>query len=111
MKRIGVKIIAFVLLLILLLGACSSSRKNELIYRFKESDTAVPFDSLKSMLLSTSGAEMLVVYPDSDVVIIQYDRFTTHHDIIEAQFIKCGYEIVLLKKTKIDEKDQPWKKK
>ena len=107
----GIKIIAFVILLILLLGACSSSRKNELIYRFKKNDTAVSLDSLKSVILSISGTEMLAVYPDSDVVIIQYDRFTTHHDIIEAQFIKCGYEIILLKKIKIDEKDQPWKKK
>lgn len=111
MKRTAIKIIVCALLLILLLAACSSSRKNELIYRFKQSDIAVSLDSLKSVILSTSGAEMLVVYPDSDVVIIQYDRFATHHDIIEAQFIKCGYDIVLLKKTKIDEKDQPWQKK
>ncbi len=54
---------------------------------------------------------MLVVYPDSDVVIIHYDRFRTHQEIIESHFIKSGYKFTLLKKTSLKEKDQPWKKK
>ncbi|MEA2077264.1 MAG: hypothetical protein U9O95_04530 [Candidatus Marinimicrobia bacterium] len=98
-------------MLLLLFIACSPSRKNELVYRYYLNENAVSLDSLKSEILGTSGAEMLVVYPDSDVVIIHYDRFKTHQDIIESCFKECGYKITLVKKSKIEEKDQPWQKK
>lgn|GEM_PF-972369 len=112
MKRYRLHVIICILLLVLITGSCSSSsRKNELIYRFEATDPTVPFDSLKSEILDTPGAEMLVVYPDSDVVIIHYDRFRTHQDIIEKQFLDCGYKITLLEKNKIEEKNQPWQKK
>lgn len=54
---------------------------------------------------------MLVIYPDSDVVFIHYDRLKTHQDIIEKHFKECGYKITLLEKNKIEEKEQPWQKK
>lgn len=110
MKRMTRIIMGFVLA-IFLLTACTPSRKNELIYRFEGTDTAVPFDSLTSEILGSSGADMLMVYPDSDVVIIHYDRFKTHQDIIEQHFMDCGYRIKLLEKKKIEEKDQPWQNK
>ena len=101
------------LLVFLLIGlvACSSSNKNEVIYRFIPNENAISLDSLKSEILSGAGAEILVVYPDSNVVIIHYDRFKTHQDIIEAHFVECGYNITLVSKIKIEEKDQPWQRK
>ena len=99
------------LIFLLFLVACSPSRKNELVYRYSLNEDAVSFDSLKSEILGASGAEMLIVYPDSDVVIIHYDRFNSHQDIIESCFMECGYKITLVKKSKIEEKDQPWQKK
>jgi hypothetical protein len=110
MKKLMRTIMVF-MLLGLILASCTNSRKNELIYRFEESDKAVPFDSLKSEILGASGADMLMVYPDSDLVIIHYDRFKTNQDIIEKHFKDCGYTIVLLEKKRIQEKDQPWQKK
>jgi hypothetical protein len=97
--------------LLLLLGSCSQSRKNELVYRFTLNENAISLDSLKSEILSSCRTEMLVVYPDSDVVIIHYDRFRTHQDIIESHFVESGYQFTLLKKTSLEEKDQPWKRK
>jgi len=91
--------------------SCSSSRKNELTYRYSSSESAISFDSLRSEILGSSGAEMFVAYPDSDIVIIHYDRFRTHQNIIEACFEDCGYHIELVKKNRIEEKDLPWEKK
>jgi len=111
MKKRHVHTYYFIILLLIGFTACSSSRKNEIVYRYIPNEDAISLDSLKSEILGASGAEMLVVYPDSDVVIIHYDRFETHQDIIESHFTKCGYKITLLRKSKIEEKDQPWQKK
>ena len=100
-----------IILLLALLSACTQSRKNSLIYRYESTDLSISFDSLKSEILGDSGAEMMVVYPDSDVVIIHYDRFKTHQNVIEEHIRSCGYKITLIEKKKIEEKDQPWKKK
>lgn len=99
------------ILILILLTSCSPSRKNELVYRFIPQENAVSVDSLKTQILNTMGTEMLVMYPDSDVVIIHYDRFRTHQDIIETKFNDNGYRVVLLKKSSIDEREQPWQKK
>ena len=112
MKNYGIK--SYILLglsFLLFITSCTSPRKNELIYRFLPEEGAISIDSLSSEILNTSGTEMLVMYPDSDVVIIHYDRFRTHQDIIEAQFKQNGYRIVLLKKKAIQQEDQPWGKK
>ncbi len=111
MKKRHVQSCLFLAFLLMGLVACSGSRKNEVIYRFIPNVNAVSLDSLKSEILGNAGAEMLVVYPDSDVVIIHYDRFKTHQDIIESHFTECGYQITLVRKIKIEEKDQPWQKK
>ncbi len=111
MKKRHVQIYLFLIFLLITLSACSGSRKNEVIYRFTANEDAISLDSLKSEILGASGAEMLVVYPDSDVVIIHYDRFKTHQDIIESHFIEFGYTITLVSKRKIEEKDQPWQRK
>ncbi|MCF7833192.1 MAG: hypothetical protein K9N05_06425 [Candidatus Marinimicrobia bacterium] len=111
MKKRHLYTYLLVIFLSLGLSACSNSRKNELVYRFIQNENAISLDSLKSEILGTSGAEMLVVYPDSDVVIIHYDRFKTHQEIIESHFTGSGYKITLLRKSKIEEKDQPWLRK
>jgi len=111
MKKRHVQTYLFLIFLLMALSACSGSRKNEVIYRFIANEDAISLDSLKSEILGASGAEMLVVYPDSDVVIIHYDRFKTHQDIIESHFIEFGYTITLVSKRKIEEKDQPWQRK
>lgn len=112
MKQSNKNLITVILIITLLLTACSvPSRKNELIYRFDPSGSSISIDSLKSGILGSAAAEMLVVYPDSDVVIIHYDRFKTHQDVIEKHFLDCGYKIILIEKNKIEEKDQPWQKK
>lgn len=104
-------IIGYFAIILLLLSACSSSHRNELIYRYTKTASAVPFDSLKTAILEDPGTDMMVVYPDSDVVIIQYDRFKTHQDIIETHFKSCGYDVTLVEKNKIEKTNQPWQKK
>ena len=111
MKKRHVHIYLLLVFLLMGLAACSSSRKNEVIYRFMPNENAISLDSLKSEILGGAGAEMLVVYPDSDVVIIHYNRFKTHQDIIESHFTECGYNFTLIRKTKIEKKDQPWQRK
>ncbi len=97
------KILPHILVLILLFSACSQPRKSEVIYRFYAKDKMTCVDSLRSALLDTDGLEMLVMYPDSDVVIIHYDRFRTHQNKIEAHFIKCNYCFELINKSPLKE--------
>ena len=112
MKKYNVKsIILLGISALLFVTSCSSPRKNELIYRFLPEEGAISIDSLGSEILNTPGTEMFVMYPDSDVVIIHYDRFRTHQDIIEAQFKQNGYRVVLLMKKAIQHEDQPWERK
>jgi hypothetical protein len=112
MKKYNIRsIILLGISALLFVTSCSSPRKNELIYKFSADEGAIPVDSLRSEILNAQGTEMIVMYPDSDVVIIHYDRFRTHQDIIETQFRHNGYHIVLLKKKAIREGEQPWEKK
>ncbi|MCK4812525.1 MAG: hypothetical protein KAT14_01160 [Candidatus Marinimicrobia bacterium] len=99
------------LFFILIAASCSESHHNELIYRFKPNNGALELDSVKTQILTGLGTEMLIVYPDSDIVIIQYDRFQTNQQLIESHFTSNGYTIELITKTRIEEKNQPWKKK
>ena len=111
MKR-SFQILLYLSLAVLILTvSCTSSRKNELTYRYSSTENAISFDSLKSEILGSTGVEMFVVYPDSDIVIIHYDRFRTHQDVIETCFKECGYDITLVQKDRIEERDLPWKKK
>ncbi|MFA6617666.1 MAG: hypothetical protein WCT23_01165 [Candidatus Neomarinimicrobiota bacterium] len=92
-----------ILLILLLLSACSSPRRNEVIYRFIPQENAISIDSLKVNLLDTKGLEMLAMYPDSDIVIIHYDRFQSHYNLIEKCFEANGYKFELLKKSPLEE--------
>ncbi len=103
--------IAGTCLLLVLLYACGASHHNELVYRFHREDGSIGLDSLKSLILSDSGTEMFASYPDSDVVIIQYDRYRTHQECIEDHFRSNGYRIELLRKTPVEEKAKPWEKR
>ena len=101
----------FAVLFAVTVTACSRSHHNELVYRFERGHDAVDMDSLKALILSRAGTEMFACYPDSDVVIIQYDRYRAHQQIIEEQFRSGGYRIELLCKTPVEQKERPWEKK
>lgn len=92
-------ILVFVLIMITV--SCSQSRKNELIYKFTSQGEVACVDSLRSKLLDLRGIEFLIMYPDSDVVIIHYDRYRTHQDKIETHFAECKYSFELLEKSPI----------
>lgn len=99
----NLKYMISILLILFMLSACSQARKNEVIYRFVPEKSAISIDSLKVNLLDTKGLEMLVMYPDSDIVIIHYDRFQGHYNMIEKCFEASGYNFQLLKKTSLEE--------
>lgn len=102
MKKI-LKHILPIIIILLLLGACNKPRKNEVIYQFIPGEKAACIDSLKAGLLNTQGLEMLAMYPDSDIIIIHYDRFKTHHESIEKHFIENGYTFNLINKSSLEE--------
>jgi len=92
------------LAILFLLTACGKTHHNEVSYRFVPREDAVEIDSLKISILSGPGTEMMIMYPDCMKVVIRYDRYKTHQDIIESCFIKNGYEIELLSKKRIEKK-------
>ncbi len=111
MKNLYRKSRILFLFFILIVANCSESHHNELIYRFKPNDSAIGLDSVKTQILTERGTEVLIMYPDSDIVIIQYDRFQTNQKLIELYFTSNDYSIELITKTRIEKRNQPWEKK
>ncbi len=100
-KRSRLSAAALFLLILLSAASCGGSHHNELTYRLIPGEQAVGIDSLKTRILAHEGTGMLIIYPDSDIVIVQYDRFRTHEDLIASCFSENGYTVELIKKTSI----------
>lgn len=111
MKRKTLKITVLSLLILLLIPACSKSHHNVLIFQISTGVTAHLADTLKTAILRDPGVTMLVTYPDSDLVIVHYDRYKTHQKRIESCFPELGYKVTLLEKYPQETMEQPWQKK
>ncbi|MDD3095113.1 MAG: hypothetical protein WDA41_03405 [Candidatus Neomarinimicrobiota bacterium] len=111
MKKKTPKTALVLLLFLLMAAACSKSHHNVLIFRYSAEENALHPDSLKTAILGDPGVSMLVTYPDSDLVIVHYDRFKTHQLNIESRFPELGYKVTLMEKHPLEETGQPWQKK
>ena len=93
----------YIILLLLLFTACTPRQQ---VMDYALSGDATPFaaDSLKMEILSINGVEMVVMYPDSNVMSIRYDRFRTHHKCLEELMTAAGYEYKIMNKRSAEEK-------
>ncbi|MDD3716940.1 MAG: hypothetical protein PHT46_07550 [Candidatus Marinimicrobia bacterium] len=110
-KRTQKTALLLLLVLFLLTAACSKSHHNVLVFRVSTEQTALSADTLKTVILQDPGVSMLVTYPDSDLVIVHYDRYKTHQSRIESRFPELGYKVILLEKYPLEAREQPWQKK
>ena len=85
--------------LIFIVSGCTSRHQSvDLTYSTFKSNMSI--DSIKTEMLLTDGVEMVIMYPDSNVMTIQYNRFKTHRNIFKNILIRGGYK-VQIRETKI----------
>lgn len=97
------KKIFYILLLILLLTACSP-HDQVMNYALDGQNSSISMDSLKMEILSLEGVEMVIMYPDSNLMTIKYDRYKTHHSRLEDIMIRASYSFDVKKTTSVEVK-------